>query len=543
MQQLKPVKPGSRKYYQSLLKNSGQWYGKNLAAEKIPKETLELVSRELVEKYQIIPVAVVRDPETEKPMKITVVTSWHQTLKSIPEIETLVGIPLEVKLDEEENVLLGIEYHYSLEARKDDFTLSYRDMEDEREETSDDSKKDKVVNKVDTIIKRALSKGASDIHLKPGVNGTYVLMKIDGRLVNMSKEFPIEKSEKLSVVNIIKQKCTPPMETSNKLTDDDGSFMLNNGEKWVDFRVSTIPTIYGQKVVTRILDTSKVALNLDTLGFLPEDRKIINKMLLIPDGLVLVVGPVGSGKSTTIHAMLKKYNGLERNIITIENPCEYKDEFLTQIQERDAVNDKVKFVGKDALRSILRQDPEIIFYAEIRDEEDTALTLRATLTGHKIFSTLHSYDAISSIDRLRDMGVQPNTLLRQLKCIVAQRLVALNCPHCKEPYQPSEDELILLDQRQIEYVMQGTPKAGKGCNRCNNGYLGRTVLPEIIVFDNRLRELLKKEPERNAILKELRSRQEFRTMFEKGLELVRNGDVKLEELIRRLSPEEETYEP
>jgi type IV pilus assembly protein PilB len=524
--------PATKEYYLNLLKQSDLWYKELIKDQIIPSTILTIFKKEIIEQYQIIPVAI----EVEGNLKrlILVTDYWNENVKELPYFEEIAKMPVKLKMCTSDNIKEGILFHYNLTARLVE-TPYFQDVDVVVQKEENEFEKSLVFKKIEKIIHTALNKGASDIHLLPGDNGTYVLIKIDGRLINFSKEYPMSESDKSYIVNIVKSMCEPIMDSSNYTMPEDGSFRQRWNQKWIDFRVSTMPTIRGQKVVIRLLDPSKVPLDLDELGFPEEDKILIKKILMIPIGLFFVVGPVGTGKSTTIHAALKPYKRLDHNIITIENPCEYRDELLTQVQIREGAESN-NLDGKQIFKASLRQDPKTFFYAETRDAEDAKNLITAALSGHRIVTTLHGIDAIQGLDRLYDMGVEKSAL-KLINGILAQRLIARNCPHCSELYELSENEKLLLTDQEIEYIESGTPKKGKGCAACNEGFLGRKVIAEIIVFNNEFRDLLFLKPRGITEIQEyLRDKQGFKTIWEKGLDLVKAGEIKLSELIDAFSP-------
>lgn len=272
------------------------------------------------------------------------------------------------------------------------------------------------------------------------------------------------------------------MNIAEKNIPQDGKIQ-NNYRENNDFRVSTLPTVYGEKLVIRILYKNEKIADLKSLGFLKEDRKNIEKMLKKPNGLILISGPTGSGKSTTLYSMLQYINNKEKNIITIEEPVEYTIDGINQVN----VDYKRELTFLKGLKSILRQDPDIIMVGEIRDEETAKVAVRASITGHLVLSTLHTNGALESIIRLLDMKIEPYILSDALRGIISQRLVRKICPYCKEAYIPSTEEKKFLNLKE-EFLLY----KGKGCHKCNNtGYIGRIVLYEYINIDKEKKDLIK----------------------------------------------------
>jgi type IV pilus assembly protein PilB len=530
------VIPATKGYYSNLIRTKGPWVETPIKDMDIPPEILNLLDKEVIEKYQIIPVGIEKDAERELVVLVSnLVTNLQETAK----FEELLGKPVIIKLAELGNLQEGIRYHCNL---KTNF-LESKEFQDVDDEATDkvaeisSQEKTELYRMVENILHTAIEKGATDIHLKPGENKMYVVLKIDGHLVNFTNHFPIRENQKEHVVNIIKGFC-PTMDTSNYISPEDGSFIRKWGknQKSIFFRVASLRTIYGQKVGIRLLDGEKVPLSLDELHFSEEERRDIKKILMRPSGLFFVTGPVNSGKSTTIHAALEPFKTLTHNCITIENPVEYRDEFLTQTQVHEAQDEKRNVDARMIFKNLLRQDPNTIFLTETRDAEDAAMLVTAALSGHRILTTMHTDDALSGIDRLRDMKVD-QTAFKKVNGIMSQRLLALNCPDCMEQYVPEGDELLLLSEEDIRYIKAGKPMRSRGCSHCNDGIRGMQVICEIIIFDNELRDFLfMGNHGTNEIYDYLKKEKGFVPMWNKGLDLVRAGKVTLAELNRVLAP-------
>lgn len=522
-------KPATKEYFQDLLRHSGLWYEQIIKELMIPEKLLTLFDKEIIEEYRIIPVGVETDGSLER---LVLVTDLDQNIKDVPLFEEMSKMSVKLKICDSDNIKEGILYHYNVRAKLADSNMQYF-SEVKKTEEENEVEKSEVRRKIENILKTAFNKGASDIYFHPGDYCTYVVIEIDGRLVNFSKEYPFKESEKSYVVNVIRTMCK--LDSLNKNMPGEGSFHKVLDNKNIDFRVSILPTIRGEKVVIRLLDPSKRPLDLDELGFPEEEKRLIKKIMMMPLGLFFVVGPVGTGKSTTIHAALNPLKGLDHNIITIENPCEYRDELLTQVQIREGTESN-NLDGNVIFKASLRQAPKTFFVGETRDGKDAAMLITAALSGHRIVTTLHGIDAIEALDRLYNMGVEKSSL-KLINGILAQRLLPKNCPHCSESYELEEDELLMLTEKEIEYIRSGTPKKGKGCSYCNEGYLGRKVVAEIIVFNNELRDFMLLQTRGIIeIQKHLSEKHGFKTIWEKGLELVKNGEVKLSQLIDEMRP-------
>lgn len=529
------IAPATRGYYIQTLRQSGQWLDKNLVAEQIPSHILALAPKTVVEQFRLIPLGV--DVEDGR-QRLVLVTDWPQNIKNIARLEELFKMPVRILLTAAENLAVAMESYYGVaNAAVERAPVLNKVVDSDADDRVDEADTSPLVAKADSILWAALNHKASDIHILPHAAGSYVLMRIDGRLLNMSKNHEIGRREKKAIVNIFKNKCDPPMDISSQFQPDGGAFKLEWQGSTVDCRVSTMPTIRGQKVVIRLLAPNQTALDIRKLGFFEADIAAIEKASFIPSGLLLVTGPTGSGKSTTLYSVLKQYGGLANNTITIEDPVEYKDETLTQTQVREAEQEKLSLDARKILKVSLRQDPDIILYGEIRDAEDAAIAIQAAQTGHKVLSTVHAKDCISTLDRLFDMGIRRSSLLGELNCIVSQRLVSLLCPHCAQPYQPGRLDKLFLSAADIAELANGHPlQAGPGCPHCHEGYSGRTVVAEVVLFDNALRDFLRQERGLLDMLEYLRREKGFKTMWEKGLQLVKTGKVDIDSICRVITP-------
>ncbi|MCF7887961.1 MAG: Flp pilus assembly complex ATPase component TadA [Candidatus Omnitrophica bacterium] len=374
-----------------------------------------------------------------------------------------------------------------------------------------------VVKLVDLIVRQAIEENASDIHLEPCYGALLLRYRIDGILYDMPSP-----SQALYLPIISRIKILSKMDIAEKRLPQDGGFMVKMNKKLIDLRVSTLPTIYGEKVVLRILDKSRVPLDLAKLGFLPQELELIRKGLNASYGLILLTGPTGSGKSTTLYAALNEVKSSAKNVITAEDPVEYRVKGINQVQ----VKPEIGLTFANALRSFLRQDPDIILVGETRDLETAEMTIRAALTGHLVFSTLHTNDAASTITRLVDIGLPSYLVTASLRLIIAQRLVRKLCPHCKEPYEIKEEDLpngVHLDSPVIYKP--------KGCDKCNStGYKGRSVITEVILMDEELREVVHKGGERSQIM-EIAKKKGTLSLLESGLKRVEEGITSLDEVL------------
>lgn len=380
-----------------------------------------------------------------------------------------------------------------------------------------DSAQSPLVKLVEKIIVTGIRKGATDIHIGPDTKGTRVRYRVDGTL-HHGMHLPKDLLNPM----VSRFKILGQMNIAESRVPQDGGAEFHFRDRKLDLRISSFPLIGGENVVVRILDKSNLKLGLDNLGILDEDAQIINETLKLPFGLILVTGPTGSGKTTTLYSCLSVINSVNRNIFTIEDPVEYQMSLVRQSQ----VNVKAGLTFATGLRSVLRQDPDIILVGEMRDLETAELAVRAALTGHLVFSTLHTNDAVSSVIRLVDMGIEPFLVSSTLDTVIAQRLVRLLCQHCKERI-PSHD--VLYGKLSVDPLRNPLFRA-KGCDQCGEtGYRGRTAIYEILKITPEIRDMINRKTAIDDIAQKAREK-DFRSMFETGMEKVKIGITTIEEV-------------
>ena len=377
-----------------------------------------------------------------------------------------------------------------------------------------------VVRLVNPIIQQAVNMGASDIHIEPIENESRVRFRIDGMLQKIFN-IPVYMHSAL----ITRIKIMGNMDIAEKRLPQDGRVGMNISGKNIDLRISTIPTIYGEKAVIRILDQSNFLLSKEKLGFTEENLEKFNELLKNTHGIILVTGPTGSGKSTTLYAMLNELNRESVNIITIEDPVEYRMEGINQIQ----VNPKAGLTFAAGLRAIVRQDPDIIMVGEIRDSETAEIAIRSAITGHLVLSTLHTNDAVSAISRLIDMGIEPYLISASLVGVISQRLLRKVCSNCRVPYEIEPHHLAVPGFEELAGV---TLYRGKGCSACNHtGYKGRVPVHEILVVSRQHRQLIAQKAPIDEI-RDLSIKMGMSTLKEECIKLVRRGVTTIDEVIR-----------
>ena len=377
-----------------------------------------------------------------------------------------------------------------------------------------------VVKLVNSLILEAYQQNASDIHIEPQEHITRVRFRVDGDLqehTDFSNDFHSLLTTRIKIIS--------GMNIAEKRIPQDGSFTVNNDFIHVDMRVSSLPTPFGEKIVMRLLGANRyIDYNLPALGLSPQTMEAVEKALLIPHGILLVTGPTGSGKTTTLYAMLAQLSKPKVNLVTVEDPIERRFEGITQVQ----VNPRAGLTFASGLRSILRQDPDVIMVGEIRDSETAEIAIRAAITGHYVLSTIHTNDALSTITRLVDMGIEPYLVSSSVKCIISQRLVKKICTHCKV-----EVEISASDNRLLQTQLK-TAKVGKGCQHCNQtGYQGRTAVHEVLMIEQGMEELISRRASMEDLRKYTRERG-MRMLRDEVLELIDKGVTTVDEGIRIL---------
>ncbi|MBI3097814.1 MAG: Flp pilus assembly complex ATPase component TadA [Planctomycetes bacterium] len=379
-----------------------------------------------------------------------------------------------------------------------------------------------VIKLLNLILMQAIKDQASDIHFEPFETEFKVRYRVDGVLYEIMPP-PLH----LALALISRIKVMSNLDISEVRLPQDGRIMLSIGGRPIDLRVSTLPTMFGESVVMRVLDRSVVSLDLDNIGLREDDMRLLKNLVDLPNGIIIVTGPTGSGKTTTLYSCLNFVNDVKWKIITTEDPVEYDLEGIIQCQ----INEEIGVTYAACLRSILRQDPDIILVGEIRDLETAQIAIEASLTGHIVFSTLHTNDAPSAITRMLDLGCETFLLAATLEAIVAQRLVRKICLKCKAEFEPTEEMLYELNLRPTD-VEGKLFYYGKGCTNCNNtGYRGRLAVYEIMLITDRVRTLIMEHGSTDAI-RAIAREQGMRTLRESGLLAIFDGKTTIEEVVR-----------
>lgn len=375
-----------------------------------------------------------------------------------------------------------------------------------------------VVRMVNSIISDAVKSGTSDIHIEAMEDRVRVRFRIDG---DLKEVMTLEKNVLSALITRIK--ILGRMDISERRIPQDGRVETVIDDRPIDLRISVLPTVHGEKAVLRILDRNGLVVGKDQLGFTPKNLELFDKIIKAPEGMILLTGPTGSGKTTTLYAVLKELNNIKKNIITLEDPVEYRLDGINQVQ----INSKAGMTFASGLRSILRQDPDIVMLGEIRDGETAQIAVRAAITGHVVLSTLHTNDSVSTIARLVDMGIETYMVSSAVVGIIAQRLIKKICPRCKEYYIPSMEEMILLGMESPNYLCRG-----KGCNFCGgSGYAGRTAIHEILVVDREIRNMVNRDEEADKI-KNAAKIKGMSTLSDSAKQLVLSGVTTVEQMVR-----------
>lgn len=375
-----------------------------------------------------------------------------------------------------------------------------------------------TIRLVNSLIERAITVNASDIHIEPHKDFLNVRMRIDG-LLHRIMEIPHDLQDAV----ITRLKVMGGMDIAEHRVPLDGRSNVTIKDKDIDLRISTLPTIYGEKVVIRLLDKSSQVLTKEKIGLIGKDLKKYDNLLSFSSGVVLIVGPTGSGKSSTMYTMIGELNKETINLITLEDPVEYNIDGINQVQ----INEKAGMTFAGGLRSILRQDPDIIAVGEIRDGETAEIAMRAALTGHLVLSTIHTNNAVSTIDRLEDVGVAPYLISAAVRGIISQRLVRRICPNCREEYIPDDDELEFMGIEKKDGIKF---YRGKGCPQCfNTGYKGRTGVFEIITFNRKIRQAVSNHLDRESVMSIVENSSDFVPLSENCRRLVLEGITTVEE--------------
>lgn len=445
-------------------------------------------------------------------------------LFAIDDVQIATNCEIQPAISTRDSILKNIDRYYrkeSAEKMVEEFTKSYESGELYELETDEliEVTLAPIVKLINSIIKQAIEMRASDIHIEPYAKNIRVRFRIDGDLQDIMK---LSKNSLSAITTRIK--IIGRMDIAEKRIPQDGRVESNINNREIDMRISTIPTVYGEKIAIRLLDRSSFMFSKSQLGFTEENLKSFNKILEQPNGMILVTGPTGSGKSTTLYAVLKELNEIEKHTITIEDPVEYKLDGINQVQ----INPKAGLTFANGLRAFLRQDPDIIMVGEIRDSETAEIAIRAAITGHLVLSTLHTNDSASAVMRLVDMGIESYLVSSAVIGVVSQRLIKELCPNCKKIYKANSIEKNILGLNTEDDVVL---YKANGCNMCNNGYKGRRAVHEVMIVDEEIRQLI----DGKSSIDELRNcvvKKGMITLLENSTKLALDGITTVEEILK-----------
>ncbi|MBU8901140.1 MAG: Flp pilus assembly complex ATPase component TadA [Victivallales bacterium] len=488
----------------------------------IKHEVIQMIDPEIARAYGVIPVSM-------EDNNLKVVAKNPMNYQVIEELQFILGLEIQVLVAEQDTIDTAVEKYYPVTVASVHDVLSEMSGDEEDEQIYDNvtdlenaANDAPIVRFVEVILYQAIKDQASDIHFEPFETSFRIRYRVDGTLYEMP---PPSKS--LAVPVISRVKIMSGLNIAERRLPQDGRIQLKIGGKPIDLRVATLPTSYGESVVLRILDRSVVNLDLNALGISTDVLAQLRDIIHMPNGILLVTGPTGSGKTTTLYSALQEVNEIGEKLLTAEDPVEYDIEGIIQLP----VNNAYGMTFQKALRAFLRQDPDRIMIGEIRDLETAQTAIESALTGHFVFSTLHTNDAAGTVTRLVDMGVEPFLLCSSIAGIVSQRLIRRVCKNCRVPYEPKDEELEKLNlvrddigDRKFYY--------GKGCQNCNeSGYRGRKSICELLTMSPELMELILKNAPTVAIREKARE-QGMVTIREDGVQTIVNGETTVDEVLR-----------
>ncbi len=489
----------------------------DLSKFKIKLNALDLLTKSYCEKNKIIPI------ECNDKM-VVIATNDPMNFYLMDDIKMRTGRNVKFVLSTKTDIEIAITQYYdetSSEVRANvnqQFELEKLSILDLDEQLKNEIENAPIVKFVNTLIFNAVSSNASDIHIEPSKINTKIRMRIDGQLID---KMEINIAAHNSIVTRIK--IMAKMDISEKRVPQDGRIEIQENGKTIDLRVSSIPTVFGEKIVIRVLGGMGNLLGISNLGLSAKNSNIFNKIIKSPNGIILVCGPTGSGKTTTLYSILKEVNKSTVNIITIEDPVEYRLDGISQVQ----VNNKTGLTFANGLRSILRQDPDIIMLGEIRDTETAEIAVKSAITGHLVLSTIHTNSAAGTIPRLIDMNIEPFLLSSAIVGVIAQRLVKRLCPKCKFEYTSNEEEMEYLGIDKPIKLYKAT-----GCEECDQtGYKGRIAIHEVLPVTTDIKKLIGRNANEYEI-EEVAIKQGMTTLKQDGTEYVIKGIISIEELMK-----------
>ena len=494
----------------------------DLTKTNIPVEMAQVVPKNIAKQYTVVPVKIQKD-------ELYLAMADPMNFYAMEEVRKAVRKKVVPMLARTSSVEHAIQVLYGNEGAAKAIEEMKREVKTpEVAETAfatnkldaDAANAAPTVRLVNSILERAITEHASDIHLEPREEHLQVRMRVDGIMRNI---LSVPKNLQSSVISRIK--IMAGLDISERRIPQDGRFNVKVRDKDIDLRISTLPTVYGEKIVARLLDKSGDRINTETIGLNGSDLEKYKKMIHCRSGVILIAGPTGSGKSTTMYSMINELNTESVNLVTLEDPVEYNIEQINQVQ----INDKVGMTFASGLRSILRQDPDIIAVGEIRDGETADIAMRSAITGHVVLSTIHTNDALGTVERLQDIGVAPYLISTALRGVISQRLVRKICPNCRMTYVPEDEELEAIGVNRSETTFL---YKGKGCAECfNTGYRGRIGVFEMLNVNKEMRHMINEGRSRKD-MEEYLEKTDFVSLRENAVRLVREGITTVDEILR-----------
>ncbi|MEK3883606.1 type II secretion system ATPase GspE [Paenibacillus sp. PL2-23] len=479
---------------------------------QIDPAVTQIIPESMARRYQAIPLQ-------KEGGRLMVAMADPLDYFAIEELRMSTGFRIEPAISTRDELQRAIARHYGLQDSMNQMLVDLSGSDDiqENEILDEDSP---VVRLVNQMIQQAVQLRASDIHVDPSEHNVTIRYRIDG-VLRTERSVPKQMQGFITA----RLKIMAKLNIAERRLPQDGRIKMHVDFKAVDIRVSSLPTIHGEKIVLRILDLSTGVKSIDQLGFSSRNLTLFQSMIDKPYGILLITGPTGSGKTTTLYSGLQHLNREDTNIITVEDPVEYQLEGINQVQ----VSPNIGLTFAAGLRSILRQDPNVVMVGEIRDSETAEIAIRASLTGHLVLSTLHTNDSVSTITRFRDMGIEPYLMASSLLGVVAQRLVRRVCPDCRQAHPIQEQERIFLQHR---YAELDKLYKGRGCGSCNStGYRGRVAIHEVLIVDDSIRKLIT-DGASVLELREAAARQGMIQLMDDGLDKVARGITTLQEVLR-----------
>ncbi|MHC5085759.1 MAG: GspE/PulE family protein [Planctomycetota bacterium] len=508
-----------------LLRAKAKLYGyefRTITPEQIERKAFSLMDIKTIRESKVMPIKTTEDGA------LLVATTQPSNVFAIDDVKRQTGMPVDVVVCVIEDIEAACEefndskFDYNVDdlmTEMDDIEL-IQDDEEDIEDLEKSAGESPVIKFVNFLLSNALHEGASDIHIEPKEKFTKIRYRIDGILFD-TKQAP----SKMHAAIVSRIKIMSNLDISERRIPQDGKIAVIMGGRGVDLRISVLPTSHGEKVVIRLLDSKSIMIGLEDSGMQPRILGAFQEQIAQPNGILLVTGPTGSGKSTTLYSALAQMDSDRLNVSTVEDPVEYNLEFCNQVQ----VNEKAGLTFAGSLRSLLRQDPDIIMVGEIRDQETSRIAVQAALTGHLVLSTLHTNDAPGSVSRLVNIGIEPYLIAASLNGILAQRLVRRICTNCKEPFTAPDNLRKYLDRAEIDphNLMHGA-----GCDQCrDSGYAGRCGIHELLVIDEEFRQIINTDSSVNSMRSAFR-RSGWPNLFEDGLLKVKDGLTTIEEILR-----------